>query len=147
MWFISDFTEANGATRVVPGSHLTGRQPDPTVPHPMATVAATGRAGAAIVFDGRLWHGAGANRTAAPRYGITTTFCGPQCRQLENYARGMRPEVLARCPADVRDRLGFVAWSSYGHTGDPDTRFSLPGEQCMGELRAADPGAPASSSG
>ena len=28
IWMLDDFTEANGATRVVPGSHLSGRQPD-----------------------------------------------------------------------------------------------------------------------
>jgi hypothetical protein len=35
----------------------------------------------------------------------------------------------------IRARFGFAAWSSYGHTGDPDTRFSEPGEQALGDLR------------
>jgi ectoine hydroxylase-related dioxygenase (phytanoyl-CoA dioxygenase family) len=135
MWMIDDFTEENGATRLVPGSHLSGRTPDPAVPHTVATVAATGSAGTAFVFDGRLWHGAGANTGDKPRRGITTNCCGPQCRPLENYTRGMRPEVLARCPPEIRARLGFAAWSSYGHTGDPDARFSAPGEQALGELK------------
>ena len=34
MWALTDFTEANGATRIVPGSHLMGRQPPGTVPPP-----------------------------------------------------------------------------------------------------------------
>ena len=37
-------------------------------------------------------------------------------------------------PADLRARLGFAAWSSYGHTGDPTTRFAGPGEDALGEL-------------
>ena len=99
-----------------------------------ATVAAVGPAGTAIAFDGRLWHGAGANRTAQSRYGITSVFCAPQCRPLENYTRGLRPEVLARCPTRIRARLGFATWSSYGHTGDPEATFTAPGEAALGEL-------------
>jgi ectoine hydroxylase-related dioxygenase (phytanoyl-CoA dioxygenase family) len=98
-------------------------------------VAASGPAGTAFVFDRRLWHGAGPNNSDRPRRGITTNCCGPQCRPLENYTRGMRPDVLARCPPEIRARLGFAAWSSYGHTGDPDTRFSAPGEEALGELK------------
>ena len=134
MWMVSDFTEENGATRVVPRSHLSGRQPDSSVPHKVETVPAVGPAGTAFAFDGRLWHGAGANRTQASRYGITSVFCAPQCRTLENYTRGMRPEVLDRCPANIRERLGFATWSSYGHTGDPEARFALAGDAALGEL-------------
>ncbi|HEX9700594.1 MAG TPA: phytanoyl-CoA dioxygenase family protein [Acidobacteriota bacterium] len=135
MWMIDDFTEENGATRLVPGSHLSGRAPDPSVPHKVATVAATGPAGTAFVLDGRLWHAAGANLSRRSRRGITTNYCGPQCRPLENYTRGLRPEVLARCPPEVLARLGFAAWSSYGHTGDPEAEFIEPGERALGELR------------
>jgi ectoine hydroxylase-related dioxygenase (phytanoyl-CoA dioxygenase family) len=136
MWMVSDFTAENGATQLVPGSHLTGEEPDPSVPHPMKTVGAHGPAGTAFAFDGRLWHGAGANRTDQPRYGITTNFCAPQCRQLENYTRGMRPEVLASLAPSIRERLGFKAWSSYGHTGDPEAVFAAAGGEAMGALKA-----------
>ena len=135
MWMITDFTERNGATRIVPRSHLSGRDPDPSVPHRVSTVAATGPAGTAVVFDGRLWHGAGANAGRQPRCGITANCCGPQCRQLENYTRGMRPEALSACPPEILKRLGFATWSSYGHTGDPDTDFTQPGDAGLGELR------------
>jgi ectoine hydroxylase-related dioxygenase (phytanoyl-CoA dioxygenase family) len=138
MWMITDFTEQNGATRLVPRSHLSGRDPDPSVPHPVETLAATGPAGTAVVFDGRLWHAAGANVSDQHRDGITTTYCAPFCRPLENYTRGVRPDVLANCPPTVRERLGFKTWSSYGHTGDPDATFTEPGETAMGALRLSD---------
>jgi ectoine hydroxylase-related dioxygenase (phytanoyl-CoA dioxygenase family) len=134
MWMITDFTEENGATRIVPGSHLSGSQPDPSVPHKVPSVAALGPAGTAFAFDARLWHGAAPNRTGLARYGITTVACGPQFRPLENYTRGLRPEVMARCPPEILRRLGFAAWSSYGHTGDPDAAFTVAGEEAMGEL-------------
>ena len=134
MWMITDFTADNGATRIVPGSHLSGAQPDPSVPHKIASVPAEGPAGTAFAFDARLWHSAAPNRSTSARYGITTVGCGPQFRPLENYARGLRPEVMARCPPEILRRLGFAAWSSYGHTGDPDAAFAVGGEEAMGEL-------------
>lgn len=134
MWMVTEFTEEMGATRVVPGSHRSGRQPDPSVPHRVPSVAAIGPAGTAFAFDARLWHGAGANRSDRARYGITTVGNGPQFRQLENYTRGLRPEVMARTPPEMLERLGFRAWSSYGHTGDPDALVSAPGNETLGEL-------------
>ena len=134
MWMISDFTEDNGATLVVPGSHRSGRQPDQSIPHRVETVAGVGRAGSALVFDGRLWHAAGRNITQSSRYGITSTFCGPQFRQLENYTRGLRPEVFERASPALLSRLGFNAWSTYGHTGDPDQEVSRGGTDTLGVL-------------
>ena len=134
MWMITDFTEENGATLVVPGSHRSGRQPDQSVPHRIKTVAGVGRAGTALVFDGRLWHAAGHNTTQSSRYGITCTFCGPQFRQLENYTRGLKSEVLQRASPLLRQRLGFGAWSTYGHTGDPDLDVSQDATQTLGTL-------------
>src|SRR5580692_3451115 len=68
MWMLVDFTEENGATRLVPGSHL--RRAEPPRAEPVETVAGVGPAGTALVFDGRMWHGTGANVTAdAQRYG------------------------------------------------------------------------------
>lgn len=134
MWMVTDFTEENGATRIVPGSHRSGRQPDPTIPHPVATVAATGPAGTAIAFDGRIWHAGAANRSGASRYGITSAGCGPQFRQIENYSRGLRPEVFERCDATILARLGFKSWSGYGHTGNPDEKVASAGEDSLGAL-------------
>ncbi|HYB08253.1 MAG TPA: phytanoyl-CoA dioxygenase family protein [Alphaproteobacteria bacterium] len=135
MWMITDFSIENGATRLVPCSHLSGKQPDPSVPHKIASVAALGPAGTAFAFDARLWHGAAPNRSRESRFGITTVGCGPQFRQLENYPRGLRPEVMRRCPPAILSRLGFSAWSSYGHTGDPDARVVADGTESLGELR------------
>ncbi len=134
MWMVTEFSEENGATRIVPGSHQTGEQPDASVPHRIQTVPATGPAGTAFVFDARLWHGAAPNSTDTSRFGITTEFVCPQFRPLENYSRGLRPEVFARCSPDRLKRLGFAAWSSYGHTGDPEAEVTGDGSAAVGEL-------------
>ncbi len=134
MWMVTDFAEEMGATRVVPKSHLSGRQPDPSVPHKVPSIAAVGPAGTAFAFDARLWHGAFANRTNTARYGITTVGHGPQFRQLENYTRGLRPEVMARTPPEMLRRLGFAVWNGYGHTGNSEEAVTSPGSEALGEL-------------
>ena len=135
MWMLVDFTEENGATRIVPGSHLSGAQPDSTVPHTTATVAAVAPAGAALMWEGRTWHSAGLNIGNRSRYGITTAYCGPQFRPMENYTLGTRPELLAEMPVDLRRMLGFKVWSGYGKTDDPQAELAMPGEQTIDELQ------------
>lgn len=134
MWMITEFSEETGATRIVPMSHLSGREPDASVPHKVPTVPAVGPAGTAIVFDARLWHGAAPNTSNQSRFGITTVACGPQFRALENYSRGLREDVFQRSSAERIQRLGFATWSSYGHTGDPDAQISAAGAEATGEL-------------
>jgi ectoine hydroxylase-related dioxygenase (phytanoyl-CoA dioxygenase family) len=126
MWPITDFSEANGATRLVPGSHLSGAYPDGTVPHRIASVPAEAKAGQAIVFDGRLWHATGANRTDVARIGVLTTYCGPQFRQMENYPLMLRDEVYGRASNRLKAILGFKVWEGYGKLDRPDVAMIAP---------------------
>ncbi len=111
MWMLDDFTAENGATRVVPGSHLSGRQPNEK--DDAEAVPACAPAGSAMFIDGRLWHGTGANRSEAPRRGVLTTYCGPQYRTQENFTIGTRSEVLQRATPDLLALLGFQVWGGY----------------------------------
>lgn len=114
MWMIDDFTAANGATIVVPGSHLSGRQPDSKLDENANWVPVVGQAGSVAIFEGRTWHSTGTNKTDKPRLGLTTNFCGPQFRQQENLQLGTLPEVLATMSDELKKLIGFKPWQGYG---------------------------------
>lgn len=135
MYCLSDFTGRNGGTRLVPRSHLTGLQPPPGVPHDVPSVAAEGPAGTAILFEGRLWHGTGANLSNEPRLGVLATYCGPQFRAQENYTLGLAPEVRREAPPELLELLGFRVWNVYGRTGHPYEKFVDPDAEPVGEMR------------
>ena len=133
MWMLDDFTEDNGATIVVPGSHRSGRQPDPTTDLNANWVSATGTAGTVVIFEGRVWHSTGVNRSDCPRIGLTTNFCAPQCRQQENFLLGTSPEVLAEASDELLALIGFKPWQGYGgYEGHYD--WVKRGEYALGEL-------------
>ena len=118
MWMLVDFTDENGATRLVPGSHRV--QAEPPGDEPVRTIAGTGPAGTALVFDGRIWHGTGANTTADElRYGVLTYFCRPWLRPQENYTLSTHPDVLADADPDLLRLLGFQVWRSLGGVQGP----------------------------
>lgn len=134
MWMISDYTEANGATHLVPGSHLSGALPAPTVPHEVPSARAIAPAGSVVLWDGRTWHSAGENKSNEPRYGITTYYQGPQFRSLQNHTLGSKPELLEGASPELLTLLGYKAFGGYGHTGDRDAEFARPSKELIGEL-------------
>ena len=125
MWTLTEFTAANGCTRVVPGSHLSGAEPDPD--SRWETVNAEAPAGAAIVWDARIWHASGRNTGDAARIGVSATYCGAQFRQLQNHALALRPSAHAALDDSMRELLGFRLNSSYGATDDSEADFARPG--------------------
>jgi ectoine hydroxylase-related dioxygenase (phytanoyl-CoA dioxygenase family) len=118
MWMLNDFTAENGATRVVPGSHLVQAEP-PRDGH-VETVAGVGPAGTALIFDGRVWHGTGANVTAdGQRWGVLTYFVRPWMRTQENYTLSTHPDAFARLDDELRALLGFRVWRTLGGVEGP----------------------------
>ena len=67
IWPLHDYTAANGATRVVPGTHQSHLQEPPEGFEARYEVQAEVPAGSVIVINGQTWHGGGANRTAEKR--------------------------------------------------------------------------------
>ena len=136
MWMLTEFSDENGGTRLVPRSHLSGVQPEPVVPHTVSSVAAEGPAGNVVIWEGRTWHAAGANVSDEPRYGLVTLYCGPQFRMLDNFTLGIRPEVYKDASPELLSLIGFKPWHGYGRAGDTVTGdFAQPGAELVGELK------------
>jgi hypothetical protein len=112
VWMLDDFTEANGATRVVPGSHLWGRAPSGPEPE---TVQMVGDAGSLGLLDGRVWHATSPNTTAAERRrGVFAYYCAPYLRQQENVFRSLDPVVRRGLSPRMRALLGYDIWYGLG---------------------------------
>lgn len=102
---LTDFTCDNGATRVVPGSQ--GR-PDGTVPEEGEIVQAEMAAGSALVYDGKVLHGAGANRTEDQwRVGLWFAYALGWLRQYENQVLSCPPELTRDLPEPLLRLLGY----------------------------------------
>jgi ectoine hydroxylase-related dioxygenase (phytanoyl-CoA dioxygenase family) len=119
MWALSDFTAANGATRIIPGSHRYDGPPPfgaelPTVPAEMP-------AGSVMLFDSQLWHAGGTNTTAERRYAISCYYCVGWMRQQENQLLGIPMALAARMPRRLQELLGYGVWrGQYGHIANRD---------------------------
>ena len=114
MWMLSDFSSTNGATELVAGSHLTGAHPNQEDQSIYPIIQPEAEAGTLMVFDGRLWHGTGANSGNTDRLGVLTTFCSPQFRQQENQTLGLDRDLWESCSEKLKSRLGFKVWNAYG---------------------------------
>jgi ectoine hydroxylase-related dioxygenase (phytanoyl-CoA dioxygenase family) len=103
IWAIDDFTADNGATDIVPGSHLWGdRLPDPAERQPVLMPA-----GSCVFFLGTLWHGGGANRSAAPRLAVTAQYCEPWVRPQEAFTLSTARDTVRVVSEDIRRMLGY----------------------------------------
>jgi ectoine hydroxylase-related dioxygenase (phytanoyl-CoA dioxygenase family) len=100
---IDDFTADNGATDIIPGSHLWGqRTPEETEREPVVM-----KAGSCVFFLSTLWHGGGANRSAAPRLAVTAQYCEPWLRPQEAFTLSTTRDTVRVVSEDIRRMLGY----------------------------------------
>ncbi len=119
MWALTDFTEANGATRIIPGSHRAECSPDYGAPYD--SIAAEMPKGSVLVWHGSLWHGGGANQTEQRRVGIAMNYCAGWIRQQENQQLGIPRETAAGFSPRLRRLVGYGIYSGLmGHIDKHD---------------------------
>jgi ectoine hydroxylase-related dioxygenase (phytanoyl-CoA dioxygenase family) len=109
MWALTDFTEANGATRIVPGTHLLDHSPDYGAEYD--SIAAEMPKGSVLVWVGSLWHGGGANNTDERRVGIAMNYCAGWIRQQENQQLGIPREIAAGFSPRLRELCGYSVYN------------------------------------
>jgi ectoine hydroxylase-related dioxygenase (phytanoyl-CoA dioxygenase family) len=105
LWALTDFTEQNGATRVIPGSNhfedkLQFKEKD-SVPAEMTK-------GSVLLYTGAVYHGGGANRSEATRVGINITYNVSWLRQEENQYLSVPLEVARTLPVDLLRLMGYA---------------------------------------
>jgi len=111
LWMLDDFTEENGPTRYVPGTHKAGRLPqdvleDPSAPHPDERLM-LGKAGTVVVMNSHLWHGGTTNRTANPRLAMHSFYCRRDLPQQQYQKLLLRPEVQDQLSPELRRLLAL----------------------------------------
>ena len=147
LWAMTDFTEKNGATRVVPGSNhfedkLRFNEED--------TQAAEMKRGSVLFYTGAVYHGGGANRSDETRMGINITYNVSWLRQEENQYLAVPLEVAKTLPLDLLKLIGYQRGAyALGYVGDlldpmeivkPDYRHTGLGDMKETQKRLRDQG-------
>lgn len=103
---ISDCTDANGATRVIPGSNSwpdfneRGEDAD--------TIPAEMKKGDLLFFSGKVVHGGGGNTTSDEwRFGLAFTFCAPYLVPEEAHPLSIDLETAKKLPRHLQQMTGF----------------------------------------
>lgn len=138
MWFLCDFTEANGATRVYPGSHR-GFVAPADIFRVDGSVAAEAPAGTAMVFESRLWHATGPNVHATEeRPAISMFFMRSHIRLQEQNPLSLRKDVAPKLSERHKRLMGYCSTGAVGGL-DGEVREGIVAERrddCVGRLRA-----------
>ena len=104
MWALDDFVEANGATRVVPGSQRwVEERPSP----PTRAIPGEMSSGSVLFYVGSLWHGGGANRTEHPRLGVALEYAASWLRPQETHLLAVPATTVRELPERLQELLGY----------------------------------------
>jgi len=104
IWAMTDFTEENGATRLIPGSQADpvdlGRSIDESVPAEMTK-------GSCLLYTGKVYHGGGANQSDDVRVGLNVTYNVGWLRQEENQYLSVPREIAEALDDDLLKLMGY----------------------------------------
>ena len=138
IWALTDFTEENGGTRVIPGSHRADHSP--VYGQHYDSRAVTMPRGSVLVYHGSLWHGGGANQTAERRVAIAMNYCAGFVRQQENQQLGLPRDVVRRFSPRLRELVGYGIYRGLiGHIDKQSPGALLDGDPEHGMIWEADP--------
>ena len=105
IWAISDFTSKNGATQIVPGSHLWDATREP---QEHEIVRAEMKAGSLLIYSGTVIHGGGANTTEQDhRLGVLIHYTLDWLRQEENQYLSCPPEIAKTLDPELQRLIGY----------------------------------------
>jgi ectoine hydroxylase-related dioxygenase (phytanoyl-CoA dioxygenase family) len=123
IWAMTDFTDQNGATRVVPGSN--NWPGDPRYRRSYDSIALEMPAGSIAFVVGSCYHGAGANKSGADRPALAVSYCNGAMRQQENLMLSVHPERMMVFAPELQDILGFRQCGHAGFVFGQDPRAEM----------------------
>jgi hypothetical protein len=104
---LEDMSPENGATLVVPGSHRSGEYVEQSAMKDAVSIEA--KAGDVALWDSRLWHGAGENRSGRTRWTLTATFTRWWIKQAFNLPQNLPQSIYERLSPKHRAILGYCS--------------------------------------
>ena len=104
IWALDRFTVENGATQVIPGSHLWGED---VAPDAADAVSICMSAGSVLVLAGTTMHRGAASQGPGTRLGVTPQYCQPWLRQIENQALAVPPPLARNLSSRVQELIGY----------------------------------------
>ena len=115
MWALTDFTAANGATHIAPGTSAM----DDDAAALVATSQAEMPRGSVLFYDGKVLHGGGANTSDSVRRGVNITYAVGWVRQEENQYLACPPDVARTLDDDLLRMMGYQEGAfALGYVGD-----------------------------
>ncbi len=134
IWAMTEFTNENGATRLVPGSPAW---PDDRRAEPGEICQAEMPAGSVLFYSGSVIHGGGENQSGVDRVGINITYCLGWLRTEENQFLSCPPEIAKDLDPHLQELLGYTmpnyALGYYTEPkGMPEVGDILPPEYVLG---------------
>lgn len=143
IWALTDFTKANGATQVVPGSQKWDE--DRQAEEDEVCQAVMPR-GSVLLYTGSVIHAGGENKSSAPRVGMNLTYCLGWLRTEENQYLSCPPEIARTLDPGLQEVLGYTMGSyALGYYSppepNPDIPDTVPPELALGRLPREAPSA------
>ena len=105
IWALTDFTEENGATQVVPGSV---DWPDNRKVRSAEVCQAEMSKGSVLLYSGSVFHGGGENRSDHARFGLNLTYALGWLRQEENQYLSCPPEIAKTLEPELQELIGYT---------------------------------------
>ena len=104
LWALTEFTRANGATRVVPGSNHWDYN---RIPKPEEIGFAEMSKGSVLLYTGSVIHSGGANKTDKVRIAMNVDYSLGWLKQEENQFLSVPPELAKDMPSEITDLIGY----------------------------------------
>lgn len=119
---LDPFTSTNGATTLIPGSHLW---PDSRLPKREEMIQAIMPPGSMVYFLNTVWHSGGANTSSKPRRSLTVQYCQPWIRPTENMIVAQGWEDLDQVPKKLLQMMGFSLNNFMGYVDGRSPRAGV----------------------